>query len=256
MKHTKRILAALLCAILVLCPFAYAHSGGTDANGGHHDYKNKSGLGPYHYHHGMGPHLHPNGVCPYAVTSSGSSSSSSNTSSSSKQSSSGSSSGKKIVNKTQSVNPNKRTITYPGISFTIDGEYFKPINANAEEVEAFVYAGTTYLPVRGIAYALGLDVLWVKKGDRIELTSGGVAKYNTGKNTGESRTETVIMPTVSRTIYLDGKRVSLTDEDGKAVHVFTLDGTTYVPVRAIANALGLSVTWNSYTKTIHLKTGE
>lgn len=29
---------------------AEAHSGRTDANGGHHDYKNKSGLGSYHYH--------------------------------------------------------------------------------------------------------------------------------------------------------------------------------------------------------------
>ena len=231
MNRTKRILAALLCAILVLCPLAYAHSGRTDANGGHHDYKNKSGLGPYHYHHGMGPHLHPNGVCPYAVTSSGSSSST-------------------------YKNPDERTISYPGISFTLDGEYFKPINANAEEVEAFVYAGTTYLPIRGIAYALGLDVMWVKQGNRIELTSGGVVKYNAGKNTGKSRTETVIMPTVSRPIYLDGERISLTNENGSPVNVFSLDGTTYVPVRAIAKALGLSVTWNDYTKTIHLKTSD
>lgn len=31
---------------------AEAHQGRTDANGGHHDYKNKSGLGSYHYHCG------------------------------------------------------------------------------------------------------------------------------------------------------------------------------------------------------------
>ena len=42
-----------------------AHSGRTDSQGGHHDYKNKSGLGSYHYHHGYEAHLHPNGVCPY-----------------------------------------------------------------------------------------------------------------------------------------------------------------------------------------------
>lgn len=42
-----------------------AHSGRTDAYGGHHDYKNRSGLGSYHYHHGYPAHLHPNGVCPY-----------------------------------------------------------------------------------------------------------------------------------------------------------------------------------------------
>lgn len=47
-----------------------AHSGRTDSRGGHHDNKNKSGLGSYHYHCGGHPaHLHPNGVCPYAGSS-------------------------------------------------------------------------------------------------------------------------------------------------------------------------------------------
>lgn len=45
---------------------AYAHGGKTDANGGHRDNKNVSGLGPYHYHCGGYPaHLHIGGVCPY-----------------------------------------------------------------------------------------------------------------------------------------------------------------------------------------------
>lgn len=69
-RYCKNILAFFLCLILFLTPGAsLAHSGGTDANGGHHDYKNKSGLGSYHYHHGYGPHLHPNGVCPYSQAS-------------------------------------------------------------------------------------------------------------------------------------------------------------------------------------------
>lgn len=56
----------ILALLIIVFPFTVsAHSGRTDSNGGHHDYKNKSGLGDYHYHHGMGPHLHPGGVCPY-----------------------------------------------------------------------------------------------------------------------------------------------------------------------------------------------
>lgn len=44
----------------------YAHSGRTDASGGHKDNKNKSGLGNYHYHCGGYPaHLHEGGICPY-----------------------------------------------------------------------------------------------------------------------------------------------------------------------------------------------
>ncbi|WP_243454670.1 hypothetical protein [Desulfosporosinus fructosivorans] len=44
-----------------------AHSGRTDSSGGHKDNRNASGLGGCHYHRGVGPHLHPNGICPYAT---------------------------------------------------------------------------------------------------------------------------------------------------------------------------------------------
>lgn len=53
--------------VLSLCfSTVSAHSGRTDSSGGHRDNKNKSGLGSYHYHHGMSAHLHPGGICPYA----------------------------------------------------------------------------------------------------------------------------------------------------------------------------------------------
>lgn len=80
MKSIKKILVAFMCLSLSFSStISLAHSGRTDSSGGHHDYKNASGLGSYHYHHGMGPHLHKNGVCPYssgAGSSSGTSSSS------------------------------------------------------------------------------------------------------------------------------------------------------------------------------------
>ena len=65
--RNKRVRIFLLCMMFILLiPITcVAHPGRTDSQGGHHDYKNKSGLGSYHYHHGMGPHLHPGGVCPY-----------------------------------------------------------------------------------------------------------------------------------------------------------------------------------------------
>lgn len=68
MKIINRILVLCMCACLTFSSFlSYAHSGRTDSSGGHHDYQNRSGLGSYHYHHGMGPHLHKNGVCPYSA---------------------------------------------------------------------------------------------------------------------------------------------------------------------------------------------
>ena len=74
MKRFKKFGTALLSCMMLTASFATvsnmtmitaeAHPGRTDAQGGHHDYKNKSGLGSYHYHCGdHEAHLHPNGVC-------------------------------------------------------------------------------------------------------------------------------------------------------------------------------------------------
>lgn len=66
MKKTVAAFLALLLAICALTQVAGAHSGRTDASGGHKDNKNKSGLGSYHYHCGGNPpHLHNGGTCQY-----------------------------------------------------------------------------------------------------------------------------------------------------------------------------------------------
>lgn len=59
----KRFILLALSTILILClciPTS-AHSGKTDAAGGHYD----SSTGEYHYHHGYPAHQHENGDCPY-----------------------------------------------------------------------------------------------------------------------------------------------------------------------------------------------
>ena len=63
----KKLISFVLIYIFALS-FATAHRGKTDAQGGHYDYENESGLGSYHYHHGYSAHLHENGVCPYEIT--------------------------------------------------------------------------------------------------------------------------------------------------------------------------------------------
>lgn len=63
----KRFLAFVFAFVLLLSPAVLAHSGKTDANGGHYD----RSTGEYHYHHGYPAHQHydmnGDGVvdCPY-----------------------------------------------------------------------------------------------------------------------------------------------------------------------------------------------
>ena len=59
----KRLLVVALSFFLIwlFCIPVFAHSGKTDAAGGHYD----SSTGEYHYHHGYPAHQHTNGKCPY-----------------------------------------------------------------------------------------------------------------------------------------------------------------------------------------------
>lgn len=79
----KKIKQSIICMILITISLfgnVFAHSGRTDAYGGHKDNKNKSGLGYYHYHCGGYPaHLHENGVCPYSKKTTSSSKKSAST---------------------------------------------------------------------------------------------------------------------------------------------------------------------------------
>lgn len=53
-------------------------------------------------------------------------------------------------------------------------------------------------------------------------------------------------------VALDGKSVALVDASGNAVEPFIIDGTTYLPVRAVSGALGLNVGWDGDTNTVIL----
>ena len=59
-------------------------------------------------------------------------------------------------------------------------------------------------------------------------------------------------------LVVDGKPVTPKDATGKVVEPFIVDGTTYLPVRAIADALGKKVDWDESTNTIYIgkKPGE
>ncbi len=53
-------------------------------------------------------------------------------------------------------------------------------------------------------------------------------------------------------ICVDGTYIEPKDADGNAVEPFIMDGTTYLPVRAVANAFGKDVEWDGETSTVYL----
>ena len=63
------------------------------------------------------------------------------------------------------------TATYRDIKITIDGTQIEPKDANGNTVEPFIVDGTTYLPVRAIADAIGYTVAWDGNSNTVILTS-------------------------------------------------------------------------------------
>ena len=124
--------AIILLSVSILPVTLFAHSGRTDANGGHRDNKNKSGLGSYHYHCGGYPaHLHKNGICPYSSSSSSSSNSTS------------SSSSKKVTIPTYKATTAK---------FNINGSYV--------EIDGIIDNEMTLVEMRPLCDALGVQIEW------------------------------------------------------------------------------------------------
>ncbi len=53
-------------------------------------------------------------------------------------------------------------------------------------------------------------------------------------------------------IFVDGQKINPRDADGNSVEPFIHNGTTYLPVRAVANALGKAVYWDGPNYTVYL----
>ncbi|MBQ9976669.1 MAG: hypothetical protein IJP16_09160 [Clostridia bacterium] len=64
-----------------------------------------------------------------------------------------------MMNVSASKRSVKATLDYNDIKICIDGNYITPKDAGGNVVEPFIINGTTYLPVRAVASALGKEVI-------------------------------------------------------------------------------------------------
>ena len=80
---------------------------------------------------------------------------------------------------------------------------------------------------------------------------------------GTIATASAIQGLVTKDLYyggisvsLDGQKLALKNESGDSVEPFAIDGTTYLPIRAISSALGLDVEWNAQRQEVKLTSPE
>ena len=225
----KKFFIILSILTLFVSNVAYAHSGRTDANGGHRDNKNKSGLGSYHYHCGGYPaHLHTNGVCPYSSTPS--SSKSNNNSSSS--------SGSKNKEISGESSSNSKTVT--PVTNTVNAENIK-INENVKELNVgeTKQLTTSILPTN----TTDKKLVWKSSDENIlaitesgQITAKGIGNVIISVSTNNGKTDSIEVLV---------KRAEEQKENQNIV-VNTLENTNNV-----TNAVNTSENTNNVTNTVN-----
>lgn len=216
----KKIIAVLMMMSLLFAPASYAHSGRTDAYGGHHDYKNVSGLGDYHYHHGYGPHLHPGGVCPYE---SGSSTNSPSTATTAK------SSGMQAEIADFSIILNGTTVNNAKLAYPI-----------------LSYNYITYIPMTyNTARTLGLETEW--DGSSLWIAEKGNAVFTNDVAGSNVLGQSGAVKKADFNVYINGQLLT----QDSSYPFLDYKGVTYLPLTSdIANKLNLSVQWDDVTGII------
>ena len=144
------------------------------------------------------------------------------------------------------------TITYKDIKISIDGQLIQPTDAQGNSTEPFILNAnnSTYLPLRAVAGALGCDVKWDNATATITLTSGMPRKSTPRTNAGRYATEEAVLTYRGIRIVLDGKLIIPKDQNGNVLDAFIYNNSTYLPIRALANALGCDVDWEGSTNTV------
>lgn len=56
------------------------------------------------------------------------------------------------------------------------------------------------------------------------------------------------------TVTLNGEKVTLTNENGEPMEPFIMDGNTYLPIRGVAQAIGMYIDWDKDAREVQLST--
>lgn len=141
----------------------------------------------------------------------------------------------------------------PGVKVVIDGTEQTFYNAQGKEVHTIFYNGTHYLPVRAIGELMGKNVNWDQTTLTVTLSSPRLSTPVTGTpdtTTAEQDIYAQLRPDF--TIIVDGVVRNFTDTQGRTVYPILYNGSTYLPIRAIGELMGDTVSWNATTYAITL----
>lgn len=147
-------------------------------------------------------------------------------------------------------------VYYAPLKFKMNGENMRP----PEGQEGFIYLGSTYVPLRFVAYSLDKAVLWdqetytvtIQEPSKQEKAMIKDYKLNRVVRTPEAASSEPVNPTTISVYFetvqymFDGKQ-KWPEEDQPGM---IFEDTLYVPIRFVSESLGLEVGWDQDTYTV------
>lgn len=125
------------------------------------------------------------------------------------------------------------------ISVYVDNEYVRLTDVNGTPVYPFIQNGTTYVPLRGVSQALNCQVGWDGNNKNVLIYKEMQPDGSVFRNRSDDIQ-----------VYVDNELVELKDANGTVVKPILKNGTTYIPIRGVSQALGCWVRWDGKTKTV------
>ncbi len=108
--------------------------------------------------------------------------------------------------------------------------------------------GTTYLPLRAIGEALSVPINWNSGEKRVEIgkpSQKATANVSATQPKTSSKSQYVAKK-APYAIMLEGKEFKTSKP------IVTVDGTTYLPLRAIGEALNVPINWNASKRQVEI----
>ncbi len=119
------------------------------------------------------------------------------------------------------------------------------VNGDSITDDNFIYNGTTYVPIRSVSNALGASVDYNKNNNTISIETGSNNSTSSDMvSTTQPNTITTTAKINSVSLYADGNKINK--------DTMLIDGVTYVPLRAISEALDVNVAYSEDLKVVSI----
>lgn len=142
------------------------------------------------------------------------------------------------------------------LSVKFNDSYVEFSNVKGESVYPLSYNGTTYLPIRALSSLFEISISWDGSQNAILLGEGEIDDAYANKikafNKGTSEQIEVLINREIK-IYLNDSLQKFSDEIGRTVYPISYQGTTYLPVRAVAKLYNATIEWKAAVREIEIR---